>query len=149
MMREDEESDTGRIVATGDWAGWFVSEHDPYEEQTGPFYRRRTTDGRLQCAFRVAKKHLNNSGFVHGGCLMTFADFSLFWIAQEHTHGVTAVTVSFNSEFVNSAREGDLLQANGEVVRAASSLTFVRGLITSADKPVLNFSAIVKKIHQR
>jgi acyl-coenzyme A thioesterase PaaI-like protein len=79
---------------------------------------------------------------------MTFADFSLFWIAHEYTREKPAVTASFNSEFISSARENDLLQSEGEVVRAASSLIFVRGLITNLGKPVLTYSAIIKKIRR-
>jgi len=102
----------------------------------------------MQTAFRVENKHLNNSCFVHGGCLMAFADFSLFWIAHQETRDIPAVTVSFNSEFVDSAKEGDMLEARGEIVRAAASLIFVRGLISKASNPILNFSAILKRVRR-
>jgi uncharacterized protein (TIGR00369 family) len=133
---------------TGEWASWLISRGDPYEHLSGPFYYRRDRNGMMQTAFRVENKHLNNSGFVHGGCLMAFADFSLFWIAHEETREFPAVTASFNSEFIDSAKEGDLLEASGEVVRAAASLIFVRGLISRASGPILNFSAVLKKVRR-
>jgi uncharacterized protein (TIGR00369 family) len=148
MIEDNSEAPAEREVLEGAWAGWLVGQLDPYEENVGPFYRRKDEHGNRQSAFRVEKKHLNNSGFVHGGCLMTFADFSLFWIAHEYTREKPAVTASFNSEFISSARENDLLQSEGEVVRAASSLIFVRGLITNLGKPVLTYSAIIKKIRR-
>jgi uncharacterized protein (TIGR00369 family) len=144
----DDKSGTGASETFDHWDGWIKEQLDPYEDHIGPFYRRSDQQGNRLSAFRVEKKHLNNSGFVHGGCLMSFADFSLFWIAHEHTRGNPAVTASLNSEFISSARESDLLQSTGEIVRAASSLIFVRGLITTRGKPVLNFSAIIKKIHR-
>jgi uncharacterized protein (TIGR00369 family) len=134
--------------AKGDWAGWLISQGDPYERLSGPFYCRTDKSGRMQTAFRVENKHLNNSGFVHGGCLMAFADFSLFWIAHEETRDFPAVTASFNSEFIGGAKEGDMLEATGEVIRAAASLIFVRGLISGASRPILNFSAILKKVRR-
>jgi uncharacterized protein (TIGR00369 family) len=132
----------------GEWADWLTSRCDPYEHLSGPFYCRTDKNGTMQTAFRVENKHLNNSGFVHGGCLMAFADFSLFWIAYEETRDFPAVTASFNSEFIDSAKEGDMLEATGEVVRATASLIFVRGLISNAGSPILNFSAILKKVRR-
>jgi len=79
---------------------------------------------------------------------MAFADFSLFWIAHEETRDFPAVTASFNSEFIDSAKEGDLLEAAGEVVRAAASLIFVRGLISNSSSPILNFSGVLKKVRR-
>lgn len=51
-------------------------------------------DGRIRCAFRVEKKHLNGSGNVHGRCFMSFADHCLFATASPMLQG-PGVTVSF------------------------------------------------------
>jgi acyl-coenzyme A thioesterase PaaI-like protein len=50
---------------------------------------------------------------------------------------------------VDSAREGELIEARGEVVRAGGSMVFMRGLVSTGGRPLLNFSAIVKKIRRR
>jgi acyl-coenzyme A thioesterase PaaI-like protein len=76
---------------------------------------------------------------------MAFADFSLFWIARDELESGGAVTVSFNSEFLDTAREDDLVEARGEVLRSTKSLIFVRGLIASEHRPLLSFSALLKK----
>jgi uncharacterized protein (TIGR00369 family) len=145
--RAPDNTDTNE-QGKGEWEGWLISQGDPYENLCGPFHFRRENNGTMHTAFRVQDKHLNNSGFVHGGCLMAFADFSLFWIAHKETRDFPAVTASFNSEFIESAKEGDMLEATGEVVRAAASLIFVRGMISNAGGPVLTFSAILKKIRR-
>src|SRR5476651_2785635 len=36
--------------------------------------------------FRSAKKHLNGANNVHGGCFMSFADYSLFAMARSEEH---------------------------------------------------------------
>ena len=59
------------------------------------------------------------------------------------------VTVSLNGEFVGPAAVGDLVEATGEVVKAGGSLLFVRGLISTGGRPMLNFSGVVKKIRPR
>jgi len=132
-------------ITHGEWAGWRVWSSDPYELLSGPFYCRRGDDGRMVCAFRAETKHLNGGGFLHGGCLMTFADYALFCIASDELAGAGSVTASLNAEFIDAAGEGELIEASGEVVRAGASLVFIRGLVSTAGRPLLNFSAIVKK----
>jgi acyl-coenzyme A thioesterase PaaI-like protein len=60
-----------------------------------------------------------------------------------------AVTVSFSSEFLDNAQEGDLIEAGGEVLRATRSMVFVRGLISSGSRPLLSFSATLKKLRAK
>jgi len=77
---------------------------------------------------------------------MAFADFSLFWIARGELESAGAVTASFNSEFLDAAKEGDFIEARGEVLRSTRSMIFVRGLISSERRSLLSFSALLKKI---
>jgi len=139
-----------RLVAEGDWAGWRTwSGGDPFEDQSGPFYFREDDDGAVRCAFRAEPKHMNGGGFMHGGCMMTFADFCLFALAWRVLDGSHAVTVSLNGEFVGPAHVGDLIEATGEVVKAGGSLLFVRGLLTTGGAPMMTFSGVIKKLRAR
>jgi len=93
---------------------------------------------------------MNMGGSVHGGCLMTFADFALFAIAADEIgESGYGVTVAFTSEFLAGAKEGQLLEARGEVLRAGGSLIFVRGVVTADGTPCLNFSATLKRLKPR
>jgi uncharacterized protein (TIGR00369 family) len=135
-----------RVVDEGEWAGWTQFTADPFEEHAGPFYHRRIEDGSILCAMRVSDQQLNGGGFIHGGALMTFADFCLFAIAQDELHEAPAVTATFNSEFIAAVPAGRLIECTGEVIRSTRSLIFVRGLMRSAGAPVLSFSGTLKKI---
>jgi uncharacterized protein (TIGR00369 family) len=150
-MADGEEGSGREIIAgVGAWDGWtLIRGGDPFEDLSGPFYMRDEVDGRRRSAFRAEAKHLNGSGNLHGGCLMTFADFSLFMIAHQALAGVDSVTVSLNGEFVGPAREGDLIESVGEVIRAGRSLVFVRGVISTGGEPMLSFSGVVKKLRPR
>ena len=146
----DENNYTSRltVVTEGEWAGWSCYPGgDPFEDLAGPFYFQER-GGQPVCAFRAEAKHMNGGQFMHGGCVMTFADFCLFVIAREAIDGSYAVTATFNGEFVGSAGVGDLVECTGEVVRAARSMTFVRGLIVNASRggePMMSFSSVLKK----
>jgi len=149
MPNETEE--TGRIALAhdGEFAGWGYWPRDAFETHSGPFFFRTEADGSVRTAFRVAPKHLNGSGAVHGGCFLAFADYSLFAIAEPALQGSRGVTVSLGGDFVGPAFEGDLIEGTGEIVKAGKSLVFVRGTLRRGAEPVFTFSGVIKKIGPR
>jgi acyl-coenzyme A thioesterase PaaI-like protein len=136
----------GSIVATnGEFAGWHTWPRATFETRSGPFYYRREPDGRILCAFRAGKEHTNGMDGVDGGCLMTFVDFSLFAFASRELGTTPAVTVTLNAEFIDGAKIGELIEAEGEVVRAGRSLIFLRGTLRCDDRPLVIYSGTVKR----
>lgn len=136
------------VGAEGEFAGWRTWTHDSFETHTGPFWHRMEDDGSIRCAFRVERRHLNGSNNVHGGCFMTFADYCLFAIAMPVLHG-RGVTVGFACEFLDAAREGELVEGTGAVTRAGGSLIFVRGQLTSGERTLFTFSGTIKRVKRR
>ena len=138
-------------VAEGEWAGWWSwSGRDNFEALVGPFYSRRV-EGEPVCACRLEAKHMNGQGGMHGGAMMTFADFALFMLSTRARGGTPAVTVNLSGDFLGSARPGERLEARGEVTKAGGSLVFVRGLVTAEAerRPVLSFTGVIKKLRPR
>lgn len=136
---------TGRLAEYQSWDGT-----DPFEDHAGPYYFKRVESGDILCAFEAKPHHCNGGGFLHGGSLMTFADYSLFAIAKDVLHG-HGVTVSFNSEFVAAGQAGDLIQSRGKVVKSTGSLIFMRGEVfvegdDGKEHVLLNFSGIIKRL---
>ena len=131
-------------VTEGEFNGWHTWPEEPFEYDTaGPFYMRTDENGPV-AAFRAQRKHMNAGGVVHGGCLMTFADYALFAIGHQGMEGVYGLTVAFTPEFLDGAREGELIEARGDLLRQGRSISFVRGIITADGRPVLNFSGTIK-----
>ena len=136
-------------VTEGEFKGWSTWPNEPFEhDAAGPFYLRKEDDGQMVAAFRAEHKHMNAGGVVHGGALMTFADFALFALAHTGDDDGYGVTVAFTSEFLSGAKQGELIEARGEVMGGGRSITFVRGVITADGRPVLNFSGTIKKRHK-
>ena len=150
-MSEAVETSYGQlsVMQDGEFAGWRYWQGDPFETRSGPFYYRREDDGSYTSAFRAEARHMNGGGFMHGGAIMTFADYCLFVIARDDLQDSRSVTAQFNGDFVGAVPEGALVECRGEVVKAARSMVFVRGLITTGGEPVMNFSAIIKKTKPR
>lgn len=146
----DESYEGPVLITEGEWAGWRQWRGtDPFEDLAGPFYSKPEGEGRVRCAFKAEAKHMNGGGFMHGGCMMTFADFALFVISHEALGPVRGVTATFSSEFVGAAKAGDFMECTGEVVKAGKSLVFVRGLIETGGEPVMTFSGVIKKVGPR
>lgn len=139
-----------KALSDGPFKGWLTwgEGRDPYETLLGPFCFREEADGRIRAAFQPQPHHLNGGGALHGGCLMSFADFSLFAIAHHNLQGVFAVTLTFNSEFIASGDASAWVEAQGEVVRDTRSVVFVRGMLTQAGRPLLSFSGVLKKLRR-
>jgi acyl-coenzyme A thioesterase PaaI-like protein len=136
------------VETEGEFAGWRTWSRDNFETHNGPFYHRMDDEGRIQCAFRVEPKHLNGASNVHGGAFMSFADYCLFAIATPVLQG-PGVTVSFACEFLDAAREGELVEGSGEIMRAGGSMIFLRGLLKSAERPLFTFSGTIKRVKRR
>lgn len=133
------------VATDGEFAGWRTWTRDQYETQTGPFWHRVEDDGRVRCAFRVQRNHLNGAGNVHGGCFMSFADYCLFAFATPVLAG-PGVTVSFACDFLDAAREGELIEGTGEITRAGGSLIFLRGQLSAAGRTLFTFSGTIKRV---
>jgi acyl-coenzyme A thioesterase PaaI-like protein len=133
------------VATEGEFTGWRTWIRDSFETHVGPFWHRMDENGRVHCAFRVEKKHLNGMRNVHGGCFMAFADYCLFAIASAELEG-PGVTVAFSCEFLDAAREGELVECTGEVTRAGGSLIFLRGMLKSGERSLFTFSGTIKRV---
>ena len=150
MSEHEAVGATGGLVPVtdGEFAGWQVWNSDAFEQRVGPFYERREDDGRVT-AFRAEARHMNGAGFMHGGCLMTFADSALFTIAGDALGDDHGVTMNLSGDFLAAAREGQLIRASGEVTRSGGRVIYVRGVVTADDTPVLSFTGIIYRVGKR
>ncbi len=127
------------------WAGWFQWGRDPFEAFIGPLFCRYDEAGVPRTAFRAAAHHMNVGDFMHGGALMTFADYTLFFVSRQALDDAPAVTATLNTDFVGAVPVGAMVEGTGEVIKAGRSMLFARGLLSVAGEPVLNFSGVIKR----
>lgn len=118
---------------------------DPAEDVIGPFYLKRTGE-RCETGLLTESRHTNVMGTVHGGVLMTFADFTLCAVGKTGSNDTSIVTVSLTVEFLRPAPAGIWLSGQGTVTRRSKSLVFVQGRLDHADEAVLTFSGIGKRV---
>jgi len=138
-------------VREGPFRGWLTwgDGRDPFETLCGPLCFRIEADGRARAAFMPERRHLNGGGFLHGGALMTFADFALFAFAHETLKGQHAVTVTLSCELMGAGAEGSAIYAEGRVVRETRSMVFLQGVLEQDGAPIMSFSGVLKKLKPR
>ena len=125
-------------------AGWKCNTGGGFTGRLGPIWMR-DVDGDRAIGLFVADYHCNDyHGALHGGVVMTLADIGLGFGVSRAIAGAPCVTVSLQTQFVASAREGDFIICRPEVIRTSKHLVFVRGLITTGDVTVASAEGIWK-----
>ncbi len=117
---------------------------DPAEDHIGPFYLRHDPVA-FAAGFLPAAHHGNNMGMVHGGVLMTMADFALCAQARYDTTDLHIVTISLNVEFLQAAKVGQWLHSEGTVTQRTGAMVFVQGCLYQRQEPVLSYSGVGKR----
>lgn len=118
---------------------------DKFEDLLGPFLSKKEGNGDISCAVQTDDRHANSMGILHGGFLMTFADFSLFELSGCDADN-PCVTIGFNSEFIAAGKAGDVVIARGECTRRTKSIIFARGSLMSGDTVLMTFSGVLKRL---
>ncbi len=114
---------------------------DPWE----PLYSRRMPDGAVQLGLNAGPTHCNSRGFVHGGLIATLADnaMGLSCVGGAGRIG-SLVTVNLAIDYLASARIGQWVQVEPQLIKAGSSLCFVQALVTADGTPCARANATFK-----
>jgi uncharacterized protein (TIGR00369 family) len=120
---------------------------DPFEIFVGPAYETGPKRAR-RFAFVVDKRHVNLRGVLHGGMYMTFADLALGQAAWDACDNAAVVTLSMQSQFLRSAKEGDVVEVMPVVIRQTRSIIFIRGDFQVAGETVFSCASLWKIVGQ-
>jgi uncharacterized protein (TIGR00369 family) len=105
----------------------------PFTDPWEPLYSRRAEKG-ISMGLRLAKPHTNARGLVHGGLIASLADNSMGYSCAQATGWTTSfVTVTLAIDYVGSARLGQWLAVECEVIKTGSTLCFAQSLIKADD----------------
>ena len=124
-------------------SGWTMVETSGFIALVGPLWQR-VVDEVLEYAVVTQDKHHNRRGLVQGGLLMTFADRSCGMTARFVSGRPTLATVQMDTQFVDSAKIGEILISKPRVVRATRSLIFMATELTAGNRCVATASGVFK-----
>lgn len=110
----------------------------------GPFYERRTAEGRWQLGFRVTPANLNSMGVCHGGVLALFADIQGSALKKYLGLQLQSPTVSISIDYVAPAPAGAWVQSEPELVRRTGTLLFFHSMIYAGETLCARASGIYR-----
>jgi uncharacterized protein (TIGR00369 family) len=114
----------------------------PFLHLFGPVYVKRT-DGKIVVGLRIEEKHLNRRGIAHGGMLVTLADSALgIVLSMSPPSPRPMVTVSLSTDFADSARLGDWVEAHVDIQKVGGRLAFANCYLAVGERRILRASGV-------
>ena len=114
----------------------------PLLDALGPFYGKGAGT-ELTIGLRVAEKHTNSRGGVHGGVLATIGDVALgYTMAFSSDPPRRALTASLTIDYVGAAKVGDWIEARVDKYKVGKTLAFANAYLTVDDTQVARVSAV-------
>jgi uncharacterized protein (TIGR00369 family) len=104
----------------------------PITKPWEPIYYKRAPDAVI-LGLRLAEPHTNSRGFAHGGLLTTLADnaMGLSCGAKRDDGKTRLLTAGLGIDFIRSAKIGQWLAVETEIIKLGSSLCFAQCFITA------------------
>jgi uncharacterized protein (TIGR00369 family) len=95
---------------------------DPWE----PIYSKQTPEA-IVLGLRLATPHTNARGFVHGGLIAALTDKAMGHSCGHKMRGAhSLVTVSLSIDFISSARIGQWLTVETDVIKTGRTICFAQ-----------------------
>jgi uncharacterized protein (TIGR00369 family) len=124
-----------------------IEQTGPFMTMLGPIYYRRVDRG-LIIALRIGERHLNRRGIAHGGMLAALADSALsINVARSRTPFLPTVTVSLSTDFADSARPGDWVEAHVDIQKIGRRLAYANCYLQVGEKRILRASGVFAVIN--
>jgi uncharacterized protein (TIGR00369 family) len=123
----------------------------PVTDAWEPLYSR-FTESAVHMGLRLAKPHTNSRGLIHGGLIAALSDNAMgYSVAQTMgwDQSKSLVTISLAVDFIGSAKIGQWLSIEPEVIRTGSTISFVQSLIKADDVVIARANASFRVLPKR
>ena len=118
---------------------------DPWE----PLYSKRT-DQAVVIGLRLAKPHTNGRGLIHGGLIAALADNAMGYSCAQRMGGAASlVTIGLAVDFIGSAKMGQWLAVESDVIRTGSTICFAQSLVKADDAVIARANATFRVVPKR
>jgi uncharacterized protein (TIGR00369 family) len=118
---------------------------DPWE----PLYSKRT-DKAVIIGLRLAKPHTNGRGLIHGGLIAALADNAMGYSCAQRMGGAASlVTIGLAVDFIGSAKVGQWLAVESDVIRTGSTICFAQSLVKADDIVIARANATFRVVPKR
>jgi uncharacterized protein (TIGR00369 family) len=116
---------------------------DPWE----PIYFKRT-DRTVTLGLRLAEPHTNGHGLIHGGLIAALSDLAMGYSCGYQSGATQLVTIGLSVDYIGSARVGQWLTVEPEVIRTGGTICFAQCFVKADDIVIARASASFRVIRQ-
>lgn len=122
----------------------------PMTTPWAPIYRR-VLDRAVYLGVYLRETHCNSRGLVHGGFIASLADNTMGYtggqaIKADGREIKSLVTINLSVDYLGSAKLGQWMSWEPELLKATGSIAFVQAMIRADGKPVARANATFKII---
>ncbi|MDO5678843.1 MAG: PaaI family thioesterase [Pelistega sp.] len=137
-----EQAQTSQVPTTIPYGFTPFDTKSRFVQLCGPMYEKVFDDNTVALGLLLEEQHLNQLDLAHGGILMTLADNAMGRTLSFQSEWQSSyVTLSMNSQFMQSAQLGEFIYAKVSVTRKGRRLVFLESEIKSANKLLFHASA--------
>lgn len=107
----------------------------PVTDAWEPLYAKFTGTA-VHMGLRLAKAHTNSRGLIHGGLIAALSDNAMGYScgqAMGWDKSKSLVTINLSVDFIGTAKIGQWLSIEPEVIRTGSTICFAQSLIKADD----------------
>ncbi len=127
----------------------------PFNNLVGPYFVT-LRDDQIVMGLRLAEKHCNRSGRLHGAMVCAIFDVTLghnvgLQIAKadgktldELEAPIPMVTVSLTTDYMGTASVGDWIEATALVQHAGGSMAFASAELRHGDEPIAKANGVYR-----
>ena len=120
--------------------------HSPLSDPWQPLYAR-TTEKSVIVGLRLATPHTNSRGLIHGGLIAALADTAMGYSCAHCLGGLSSlVTVGLAVDFTGSARIGQWLAIESDVIKTGNTICFAQCLAIADDVVIARANATFRVV---
>ena len=121
----------------------------PFTEPWEPLYSRRT-DKAVIMGLRLARPHTNARGLIHGGLIASLADNAMGYSCGQALGGTfSLVTIGLAVDFVGSAKVGQWLAVEPDVIKTGGTICFAQCFIKADDAVIARANATFRVVPKK
>ena len=121
----------------------------PFTDPWEPLYSRKTEKS-VMIGLRLAKPHTNSRGLIHGGLIASLADNAMgYSCAQAMGWTASLLTVSLAVDYIGTARIGQWLAVECDVIKTGSTICFAQSLIKADDTAIARANGTFRVLTKR
>src|ERR1700749_1686876 len=110
-----------------------MTRRSPLSDPWRPLYWK-TTDKAVIVGLRLATPHTNSRGLIHGGLIAALTDAAMGYSCAHQMGNVSSlVTIGLVIDFIGSAKVGQWLAIESDVIKTGSTVCFAQCLVTADD----------------